>query len=191
MRASSNKLFASAALVMLVAMQAACRPKPAEPPPSPPPPPPEVPARAEASAAAVANESTIAEPAIDTMALAQAPAKLGVPVDLRYRFDAEVADGRPVTLHLAAVPRVAGSNLEVSIKQEPGIDARLGALSVQKASADAAYRQQLSVTRSAGGPAVLRVLVTMDLPEGSAFGFYSVPFAPAVSALKSDQAEQR
>jgi hypothetical protein len=46
---------------------------------------------------------------------------------------------------------------------------------VQKASANGAYRQQYSVTRQSAGPTELRVLVTMDLPEGSGFGFFSIP----------------
>ena len=36
-----------------------------------------------------------------------------VPVDL-YRIDGEALPGQPVTLHLAAIPRVAGVNLHVS-----------------------------------------------------------------------------
>ena len=31
---------------------------------------------------------------------------VGVPVDLRYQFDGAVEQGRPVTLHLAAVPEL-------------------------------------------------------------------------------------
>ena len=49
------------------------------------------------------------------MSIAHSGSQLGVPVDLRYEFDGEVQTGRPVTLHLAAVPRVSGSNLQVSI----------------------------------------------------------------------------
>lgn len=118
-----------------------------------------------------------AGPELASMKLATASSKLGVPVDLRYRFDGEVRPGQPVTLHLAAVPRVAGSNLAVSIKEDAGIrtDKAL-TLNAQKAGAATAYREQLSVTRLAGGPPELRVLVTMDLPEGSAFGYFGVPF---------------
>jgi hypothetical protein len=116
-----------------------------------------------------------AEPALSSMALAGPPQKMGVPVDLRYQFDGEVKSGQPVTLHLAAVPRVAGSNLNVSIKNDPRISVAVNALSVQKASASTAYRQQVSVTKLADGPAALRVLVTMETSEGSAHGWFSVP----------------
>lgn len=116
------------------------------------------------------------EPALESMASARAPAKLSVPVDLKYSFDAEPLTNQPVILHLAAVPRVAGANLVVSVKPAKGVQiAAGGALNVQKASASGAYRQQFSVTRGAAAPAELRVLVTMDLPEGSAFGFFSIP----------------
>ena len=124
------------------------------------------------------------------MKLAMASSKLGVPVDLRYQFDGAVEQGRPVTLHLAAVPRVAGSNLRVSVKQEPGIESSAGAINVSKANATSAYRQQLSITLRDEGPRELRVLVTMDMPEGSGFGYYSVPFEPLPIA-KGDRSEQR
>ena len=87
-------------------------------------------------------------------------------------------------LHLAAVPRVPGSNLTVSIKETAGIDAVAAPLTAQKASAKQAYRQQLSVTRQAGAPAELRVLVTMDAPEGQAFGYFGVPLADAAAAAR-------
>jgi hypothetical protein len=118
-------------------------------------------------------------PALETMASAGAPAKLSVPVDLKYHFDSDPLTNQPAILHLAAVPRVAGSNLTISMKPARGVQiAAGGALNVQKASANGAYRQQFSVTRQAEAPAELRVLVTMDLPEGSTFGFFSVPLAP-------------
>lgn len=117
------------------------------------------------------------------MKLAQPPHKLGVPADLRYEFEGDVMAGQPVTLHLAVVPRVAGSNLTMSIKREPGINAIASELTAQKASASATYRQELSVTKLAGGPSGLQVLVTMELPEGSAHSWFNIPFesAPATS----------
>ena len=138
------------------------------------------PASESASAAAPAPAAKAApgssEPAVATMQLAKPGSnKLGVPVDLRYQFDGEALDGQTATLHLAAVPRVAGSNLAVTIKDEPGIHTTAGELRAAKASVATAYRRQLAITRDAGGPAELRVLVTMDLPEGSAFSWFSVP----------------
>jgi hypothetical protein len=118
------------------------------------------------------------------MALASAPSKRSVPVDLRFQFAGDATTGLPVTLHLAVVPRVAGSNLKVSIKEVPGIQTAAVALGAQKASATTAYRQQLSVTRLAGGPAELRVLVTMDVGESTEFGWFGVPFSAAPAAAK-------
>ncbi len=139
---------------------AAPAPAPAEPPPQ---------------AAASADE-----PALSSMAVATASSKMGVPVDLRYRFDGEALPGQPVTLHLAAVPRMAGSNLRVSIKQVEGLRTTSGDITAQKATADTAYRRQLTVTRLEGAPSEVRVLVTMDIHQGQAFSYYSLPFQGGV-----------
>jgi hypothetical protein len=113
---------------------------------------------------------------VSSMNLADPPQKLGAPVDLRYLFEGDVKSGRPVTLHLAAVPRVAGSNLIVSVKKESGISVTAGDLAAQKASASTAYRHELSVTKLAGGPSELHVLVMMDTPLGSAHSWFNIPF---------------
>lgn len=109
------------------------------------------------------------------MRLASPPSKRSVAVDLHYQFDGDVSAGRPVTLNLAAVPRVEGTNLKVSLKEDSGVQAKASGISVQKATASTAYREQVTVTKLAGGPSELRVLVTMDTPEGSAFGWFGVP----------------
>lgn len=189
------------AAAMSVTLLMACRPKSPETPPAPVPPAPEVadaidapealPAVDQApvatvsvgqSAAATAQAGAGSAPPLDQMKLATASSKLGVPVDLRYQFDGAVEEGRPAVLHLAAVPRVEGSNLAVSIKDAPGIEASGATVTAQRASASQAYRQRVSVTRHAGAPTEMRVLVTMDLPEGSAFGYFSVPLGNPESA---------
>jgi hypothetical protein len=125
------------------------------------------------------------------MQKALSKAKLGVPVDLRYRLDGDALAGQPAVLHLAAVPRVAGANLEVSIKPVNGLEVSAGSLSVQKASAATAYRAQYSITRQAAGPAEIRVLVTMGVGEGSAFSWFSVPLDGGKTAQKQDSVKQR
>jgi hypothetical protein len=102
-------------------------------------------------------------------------AKISVPVDLRYAFDGDVLADQAVSLHLAAVPRVAGTNLQLSIQRAEGLEFSEASLSVQKAAPAGVYRKQLAVTRRASGPAEIVVLVTMDVAGGSAFGFFSVP----------------
>ena len=133
------------------------------------------------------------EPSLASMLSARPSAKLGVPVDLKYSFDGDPLANQPVTLHLAAVPRVAGTNLGVSIKAVEGIQvASAGGIAVQKANANGAYRQHFSVTRQASAPAELRVLVTMDMPEGTGFGFYSVPLDAGTKSQKQrDSVKQR
>jgi hypothetical protein len=154
--------------------------------PAPDPPPPTDPSPAPKPTAAN-------EPSLASMRSARPPAKLSVPVDLKYSFDGDPLGNQPVTLHLAAVPRVAGTNLGVSIKAVDGIQvASAGGIAVQKANANGAYRQHFSVTRQASAPAELRVLVTMDMPEGSGFGFYSIPLdAGTKSQKQQDSVKQR
>lgn len=197
------------AMLLTVAL-GACRPKAPESPPAPTPPAPETVAPAEAAvtapeaaqspqtpvapggaapASATPAPESVKGPALAAMALASTSTKLGAPVDLRYSFDGPVEAGRPVTLHLAAVPRAGGSNLTVSIKEEAGIQAAAAPITVQKASAGTAYRQQLSVTRAADGPAEVRVLVTMDMPIGQSHSWFSVPFAGTAAAGKKTTVE--
>jgi len=153
------------------------------PSPAPEPPPPTEPS-------AVPRPTSV-EPSLDSMHAAIRSAKMSVPVDLRYQFETEPVAGQPVTLHLAAVPRVAGTQLRVSIKDVDGLQVAAGPLQIQKAAASSAYRQQLSVTRQAAGPESLRILVTMDLPEGKAFGYYSIPLASGKTAQKQQSVKQR
>ena len=132
--------------------------------------------------------SAATEPDLGSMRSARPAAKIGVPVDLKYSFDSQPLTNQPVTLHLAAVPRVSGSNLHVSFKEVAGVQVvSAGALGAQKANATGAYRQHYSVTRQDSGPAELRVLVTMETPEGSAFGFFGIPFDTALAAGNPSQ----
>jgi len=184
--ASLKIRLAAAATLLGLALAACSQPGPTgDKPPAPAPtgdtpsqsPPPAEPAPdVPAEPASVSEPLLASQPPLESMKTAKAPAKLSVPVDLKYRFDTEPLANQPAMLHLAAVPRVAGANLRVSVKDVDGIQvAAAGALNVQKASANGAYRQQYSVTRQGTGPAELRVLVTMDLPQGSGFGFFSIP----------------
>lgn len=208
MHTSSRSSFGTVSgVIALALMFSACRPKAPETPPAPVPPAPEVAAPATPDAAAVVapgappapdaavtaatsaatpskpapppRAAAMREPDLATMKRAvPASSKLGVPVDLHYQVDGAAEAGRPVTLHLAAVPRVAGTNLSVNIKEEEGLQATVAPLAQQKATAGTAYRQQMSVTRAANGPAEVRVLVTMETPEGSAFSWFGVPLTP-------------
>ena len=172
---------------------------PADPtsaPAAPAQPAPDAPAPREPSAAPKPAASTAAAPAVSSMAMAQPGAKMSVAVDLRYQFDGVVTEGQPVTLHLAAISRVDGSNLNVEVKPAPGLETSRGTLSAQKVDAASVYRRQLSVTRRAGAPDNLRVLVTMDMPEGTAFGYYTIPLdagqqRDGITAQKSDSVKQR
>jgi hypothetical protein len=130
------------------------------------------------------------------MALARPSAKMSVAVDLRYQFVGTAVEGQPVTLNLAAIPRVDGTNFNVHVNKAPGLEISNGTLSAQKVAAAGVYRQQLSVIRHATSPANLRVQVTMDMPEGTAFGFFTIPLdaghlQDGNTAQKSDSVKQR
>ena len=125
------------------------------------------------------------------MKVATPSAKLSVPAELRYQFDGPVLPNQPVMLHLAAVPRVAGSRLNMSVKQVQGLQLAGGAISQQKVDGAEVYRKQFSVTRSASSLSELRVLVTMESTAGSSFGFFSVPFDSGTNAQKQESVKQR
>lgn len=160
---------------------APAQPAPAAPPPTDPSP---------------APKPTAQVPAVDSMTLARPSAKMSVAVDLRYQFVGAAVEGQPVTLNLAAIPRVDGTNFNVRVNRVPGLEISNGTLSAQKVAAAGVYRQQLSVLRRATAPANLRVQVTMDMPEGTAFGFFTIPldagqFQEGNTAQKSDSVKQR
>lgn len=153
------------------------------PPPAPTPPPPTEPS--------AVPKPTAAEPALDAMHAATPSAKMSVPVNLRYQIEGEAQSGQSLTVHLAAVPRVAGANLQVEVKSAAGLKVASVPLQIEKASAATAYRQRLMVTRSATGPDSLRVLVTMDVGQSTTFGFFTIPLASGISAHKQDSVIQR
>jgi hypothetical protein len=209
---SKLRCAAGAALLALVLSGCGKPPTPGEPtaaPPAPaaespaapaavPPPDAAAPAPSPAPAAppptepsAVPKATAANEPSLDSMRVAQPSAKISVPVDLRYQFDSEPLPNQPVTLHLAAVSRVTGANLRVTVKPMAGLQFATGPLELQKTTVSSVYRQQLSVTRSAAGPDHLRVLVTMDMAEGNGFGYFTVPLTSGNTPQKQDSVKQR
>ncbi len=136
--------------------------------------------------------SAAGQPPLESMSSAIATAKMGAPVDLKYSFDSPPGANQPVTLHLAAVPRVSGSNLEVNIRRAEGLSvSSSGELAARKADASGTYRQQYSITLQDSVPSELRVLVTMDTPEGSTFGFFGIPLEPGIFPQKQNSVKQR
>jgi hypothetical protein len=131
------------------------------------------------------------EPSLESMHVAIPSAKMSVPVELRYQIDGDVLAGQPVMLRLAAVPRVAGTRLQLTVKQTPGLQVASGPLQVQKVAATGVYRQTMAITRASSGPQSLRVLVTMDMPDGAGFGFYTVPLSGGNFPQKLESVKQR
>jgi hypothetical protein len=161
-------------------------PDAAEPAPSPPPdaPPPTEPSP-------VPTPTSTEGPSLDSMSTARPGAKIGVPVELRYSFEAASATNPQATLHLAAIPRVSGTRLRVRVKPAAGIVLAGSPLQVEKASAAGVYRQSFAVTRADSAPDKLRVLVTMDQPGGSGFGYFTVLLSGGNATQKQESVKQR
>lgn len=163
---------------------------PDAPPPDPAPAPaPDAPPPTEPSA--VPKPASSSEPRVETMLAAIPSTKMSVAVDLRYSFEGAVLLNQPVIVHLAAVPRVTGGTLRVSVQQAAGLQLAAGPLTVQKTSASGVYRQQFSLTRLAGSPEPLRVLVTMQMGEDTGFGYFTIPLDGGISAQKQESVKQR
>jgi len=156
-------------------------PAPSPAPDAPPPPEPSV----------VPKPASSSEPRVESMLAAIPSTKMSVAVDLRYSFDGEVLPNQPVIVHLAAVPRVSGGNMKVSVQQAAGLQVAAGPLTVQKTSASGVYRQQFSLTRLAGTPEPLRVLVTMQMGEDTGFGYFTIPLDAGKSSQKQESVKQR
>jgi hypothetical protein len=169
------------------------QPAPQDTPAAPTQPSQEAPPPADPSAAA--NPALATEPALDAMRLATPSAKMGVPAELRYSFESDVTGGQPALLHLAAVPRGQGGILRMSVQQDKGLEIAAGPLRSQKANASEVYRQQVSVTKTAAGPASLRVLIRMEMGEDSTFGYFTIPLdgsgASESRAQTQDSVKQR
>jgi hypothetical protein len=131
------------------------------------------------------------DPPVESMLPAIPSAKMGVAVDLRYSFDGEVLPNQPVTVNLAAVPRVAGGTMQVSVQQAPGLQIASAPLSVQKTNASGVYRQQFSLTKLAATAEPLRVLVKLQMGEQSGFGYFTIPLDPGTNAHKPESVKQR
>jgi hypothetical protein len=165
-------------------------PPPADAPAGPDQPAPDAPAPTDPSPAPQPTSGGD-EPALESMQLARSNAKIGVPVDLRYSVEGDPLGDQPVRLHLAAIPRVDGSDLRISVQRAEGLEFTEGALTVQKATQAGVYRKQLALTRRDSGPGEVRVLITMGADGGSAHGFYSIPLEPGKISQKLDSVKQR
>jgi hypothetical protein len=135
------------------------------------------------------------EPSVDSMlaAIPSSNSKMGVGVDLRYSFEGAVLQNQPVIVHLAAVPRVGGINLKVTVQETNGFRLASVPLDVQKANVSGVYRQQFSLTKVSGAAEPLRVLVITEAGERSAFGYFTIPLPPedGTIAQKQESVKQR
>ena len=198
----------AAGALLLAMMLAGCdKPAPQATPPAPPPatlPPEDAPPPPEANPATPAQPTPDApaptepavpkpaasEPELDSMMVAKASEKQSVAVGLRYTFEGGASPNQPVTLHLAALPRVDGTNLRVTVKAAPGLQLADGPLSMQKAGPASVYRKNVSVTPLAGSPRELRVLVTMNMGPDLAFGYFTIPL-PGGPPIDGTNAQKR
>jgi hypothetical protein len=126
---------------------------------------------------------------VSSWAAARPQAKLGVAVDLKYQIDGAVAANLPVTLRVALVPRVAGTNLSLEVKPSDGVRIDAAPLSLQKANAAGIYRHSFAITPSTGKTGPIRVLVGMDTAEGRSYGIFTIPVDEAAANIPSAKQE--
>lgn len=120
----------------------------------------------------------VAEPAPEQMSLARQVGKLGVPVEVRYQFDAAPVRDQPTTLRLALIPRVAGQNLRIEFPPAESLTVESADVRArEKVDAAGVYRQSIVVTPRTTEAVEVRVLVSMDADGGRYFGIFSVPLS--------------
>jgi len=170
-------------------------PSEATPSETTPAPPPDAPAPTDPSGVPkpASSPAPTAEPPVDTMlaAIPSQNSKLGVGIDLRYSFDGAVLPNQPVTVNLAAMPRVGYSSLKVTVQEAPGYQLAATPLNVQKASASGVYRQRFSMTKVSANPEPLRVLVVAEMGENSAFGYFTIPLPDGTNPQKAESVKLR
>ena len=128
--------------------------------------------------------TTAKETPVERMSLARRSDKIGVPVDVRYRFSSAALQDQPTQLELAFVPQAAGQNLRVEFVPSDSvtIESTNAPMTQQKADAATVYRRNLTVTKRKAGPSEMRVLVSMDVGAGRYFGVFTIPVDEAGSA---------
>jgi hypothetical protein len=126
-------------------------------------------------------------PPLEEMILAQAVGKIGAPVDVRYQISGVVTKHQPVTVQLAFVPRVDGSNLRVEFPESAGlrVDSSVLELASPVASKSDVMRHEVRVTPS-GESGVMRAIVSMELDGGRYFSIFAIPVGaqPAATTTK-------
>jgi hypothetical protein len=128
-------------------------------------------------ACANAASPTDEQPAVGTMRVAKAVGKMGAPVEVRYEPTGTTVRGQPITLKLAFVPQIAGSELSVEFPatEAVSIDSAVSRMSVPKAEREAVYRRTLIVTPRLGDTADLRVMVWLEAEGGRYFSIFTIP----------------
>lgn len=123
------------------------------------------------------KEASTDGPPLSEMHLARMSGKLGVPVDVRYLVSGVAAKDQPVTLQLAFVPRLDGSNLRVEFPDTAGVTIETGSKAVasQKASKVDVLRHALLVTPTTADSGEVRAVVSIDVGDARYAGVVSIP----------------
>ena len=120
-----------------------------------------------------------AEPDLDAMVLVASVdmGKVGVPVDVRFKLAGVAAKDQPTPLDLAFVPRIEGTNLEVTFigSATTSIDAGAAPFVVAKPAVSSIQRRRLTVTPRAADEGAVRVQVSMDVAGGRYMSIFTIP----------------
>jgi hypothetical protein len=131
-------------------------------------------------------------PPLDDMQLARASGKLGPPVDVRYQLSGSATKYQPVTLQLAFVPRLDGSNLRVEFPDTDGVAIETGSKKIasQKASKSDVLRHALLVTPTAADSGEVRAYVSIDVGSAKYAGIVSIPIGERSQKVASKKVPQ-
>ncbi len=122
-----------------------------------------------------ATATTPTTAAAPSMLRAPLVGKRGVPADVRYRFDSSVELNKATGLVVEVKPHIVVDKMSIEVKGPAGVrvDSAPSA-AIQKALPSQIYRQNLSVTPLVANAEAVQVMVTMESPEGLAFGIYRI-----------------
>jgi hypothetical protein len=122
--------------------------------------------------AATAPTATASAP---SMLRAPLVGKRGVPADVRYRFESSVELNKATGLVVEVKPHIVVDKMSVEVKGSGGVRVDAAPVAaIQKALPSQIYRQNLSITPLAEGADAVQVMITMESPEGLAFGIYQI-----------------
>jgi hypothetical protein len=122
----------------------------------------------------------VAGPDINQMSVAKQSSKVSVPIDVRYQISGAPSANKSVSVSLAFIPKVAGSDLRVEFPRSETVSvSETDEVMVQKADAKSVHRHNLVVTPTKGDAGEVRALVSMNVEGARYAGIFVIPVGPS------------